>query len=148
MPVDQGKGMTLSFKPLQNGAVYRSNNAGLSTQQKFDVSNPFRTGRYIVEGDWERSGRGSEAGFKPLQNGAVYRRWRLRQSASKRSRAGFKPLQNGAVYRRSQDYPSVGCDDSFKPLQNGAVYRRTPGRLSLWGARCTFQTPSERGGIS
>ena len=38
----------MSFKPLQNGAVYRRPYHADRVVCRLDVSNPFRTGRYIV----------------------------------------------------------------------------------------------------
>ena len=72
------------------------------------VSNPFRTGRYIV-GNRKRFGLGYSS-FKPLQNGAVYRS-RAPARPPTACRLCFKPLQNGAVYRRARVFRLI-CGSS------------------------------------
>ena len=86
----------LCFKPLQNGAVYRSRRDQDPRREGLEVSNPFRTGRYIVAVCMPKACSLTVGSFKPLQNGAVYRRVRL--SAVVAFEAKFQtPSERGGI---------------------------------------------------
>ena len=112
--------------------------------EQFDVSNPFRTGRYCAA-SLIAPNASSRLVSNPFRTG---RYCAVRPNVGKeRKNARFKPLQNGAVlccYAK----PTVDFSDMYvsNPFRTGR-YCAVGDAVVDCERTLVFQTPSERGGI-